>query len=313
MLPSLHSGHGWRVNKEISKKKNRRPSPTSRLLLNVRSQGWGEPVCLLQFAGGDTEARGQETPGQDRRPLARKRTRAGRRGPSPNAPRARGSRGGRRTGSRRERGPGRKGVQARPGNSARRTRAHVSRSLSPCSPSPSRDPLKAPANRTGRSPRVPAPPYPLPRLSPSPALSQKDGGANPAQWIARHARSLRTCKGRHAECCAIDRSHSLLPFSPSYLLARSFASSDCIFYATTLTPRGCCLSNKCQTLESTTDNRTASGLARRWLHHFRNLTRKCACALQRVSGRRVGCEPITKQPRPGLSQSAFGLEGLTLL
>lgn len=98
-------------------------------------------------------------------------------------------------------------------------------------------PEKTPADRTSRSPCIPGPQYPLVRLSRSPAFSQKNGGANSARSIALSARSLRTRKGRSAEHCAIDRPHSLLPFSPSYLLARSsgsLISSDFTSCATTL-------------------------------------------------------------------------------
>lgn len=116
-------------------------------------------------------------------------------------------------------------------------------------------PVKTPADRTSRSPCIPAPQYPLVRLARSPALSQKNGGTQPVRSIAPSARSLRTRTGRGAERCAIDRPHSRLPFSPSYLLARSrgsLTSSDFISCATTLTDaRKCCLADKCRVPEGT--------------------------------------------------------------
>lgn len=93
-------------------------------------------------------------------------------------------------------------MQAEPSNSGRTP----PRSLMtlPAPPWSSRWFPKGPSRPHQHSPRNPDSPYPLVPLSPSPALSWKNGGANPARSIAPCARSLRTRKGRRAERCAID-------------------------------------------------------------------------------------------------------------
>jgi hypothetical protein len=111
-------------------------------------------------------------------------------------------------------------------------------------------------------------PHPVPAdpILGSPALFYKNGGANSVRSIALRARPLRTRQGHCGECCAIDQPHSALPFSPSYLLARSrrsLTSSDFISYATTLNPRGCCFTDQCLVLETTAGVRPATDLAGR--------------------------------------------------
>ncbi|TEA32708.1 hypothetical protein DBR06_SOUSAS4210008 [Sousa chinensis] len=147
----------------------------------------------------------------------------------------------------------------------------------------------------------------------------------------------RSDKKWRRESCPIDRSgrtftahaqrasrralrYRLTPLAPALLAilrARSrdsFTSSDFISDAATLTPRDCCLTDKCQT------RRAPRALERPQMWRaFASITSgalrsKCACAPSppgRDSSRRVGFEPMKMQRLSSPDQSAFGFEGLT--
>eukprot|EP00069_Balaena_mysticetus_P007555 bmy_00245T0 len=139
------------------------------------------------------------------------------------------------------------------------------------------------------------------------------------------------------ESCPIDRSgltftahaqrasrralrYRLTPLAPALLAILqgrsrdSFTSSDFLSDATTLTPRHCCLTDKCQirraprALERPRVWRAVASITSGALRN------KCACAPSppgRVSSRRVGFEPMKRQRLSSPDQSAFGFEGLT--
>lgn len=139
-----------------------------------------------------------------------------------------------------ERGLGRGGSRPRLATQGARLPAH--RHPFAPHPSPSRGPLKAPARPHQPLPTHPRPPVPAsPALSVSRSCRKMEARILPDQSLRAHTTAHAHRAPRRALRYRL--AHSLLPVSPSYLLAPSrgsFTHSDFNSYATTLTPKGFC-------------------------------------------------------------------------